>query len=166
MKRYSNSGFTLLEAVMVMAVAILLAGMTLPVFTNAMKNYYQSATVSAAAGALQTTRFQAIMRGYPYEVVFTPSTLSYQVYAETSGATCPPTFSAVGAATPLPSAGGVAMTGTTITYTFYGSGTVYGVVPTASPCLPAAAPALQIANSVKSSTITVSGVGDVSTSSP
>ncbi len=182
MKRYSNSGFTLLEAVMVMAVAILLAGMTLPVFTNAMKNYYQSATVSAAAGALQTTRFQAIMRGYPYEVVFTPSTLSYQFFNEVPPAT---TFSLVvpqtgSATTPLPSAGGVAMTvvtcsvpltnwactpatdlqtstATTITYTFLGNGTV-----TTNPV----GVGLQIKNSVKSNTIWISGVGDVGTSSP
>jgi hypothetical protein len=156
----------MIEALMVVAIGLLLGGMAMPIFTNAMKNYYQSATISAAAGAIQSTRFQAIMHGYPYQITFTSSTMSYQVYAESAGVTCPPTFSAVGKAVPLPSAGSVTMTGTTVTFTFYGSGTVYGTVPTASPCLPAAAPTLQIKNSVKSNTITVSGVGDVSISSP
>jgi Tfp pilus assembly protein FimT len=156
----------MIEALMVVAIGLLLAGLAIPIFTNAMKNYYQAATVSAAAGAIQSTRFQAIMRGYPYQITFTSSTKSYQLYAEAAGVTCPPTFSAVGTATPLPSAGGVSLTGTTVTFTFYGSGTVYGSVPTASPCLPTAAPTLQIANSVKSNTITVSGVGNVTTASP
>lgn len=166
MKRYSNSGFTMIEALMVVAVGILLAGIAMPIFTNAMKNYYQAATVSAAAGAIQSTRFQAIMHGYPYQMVFTASTLSYQIYTESAGVSCPPVFSASGKAVPLPSAGSVSMTGTTATYTFYASGTVYGTVATTSPCTPAAAPTLQIKNSVKSNTITVSGVGDVSISSP
>jgi len=165
-KRSSNSGFTMIEALMVVAVGLLLGGMAIPIFGNAMKNYYQSATISAAAGAIQSTRFQAIMHGYPYQITFTSSTMSYQVYTESAGVSCPPAFSAVGNAVPLPSAGSVSMTGTTATFTFYASGTVYGTVPTTSPCTPAAAPTLQIKNSVKSNTITVSGVGDVSISSP
>ncbi|MGO8791813.1 MAG: Tfp pilus assembly protein FimT/FimU [Terriglobia bacterium] len=182
MKRYANSGFTLLEAVVVMGITVLVGAMAIPVFSNAMKSYYQSATVSAVAGAIQTTRFQAIMHGYPYEVVFTPSTLSYQLFSEVPPAT---TYSLVvpqagSSTTPLPSAGRVTMTvftcsvaltnwactpspdlvastATTITYTFSANGTV-----TTNPV----AVGLQISNSVKSNTVWVSGVGDVGTSSP
>jgi hypothetical protein len=172
----------MIEALMVVAIGLLLGGMAIPIFTNAMKNYYQSATVSAAAGAIQSTRFQAIMQGYPYQLVFTPSTLSYQLFTEVPPAT---KFSLVvpltgSPTTPLPSAGGVTMTGvtcsvaltnwactpasdvstisaTTITYTFYANGTV-----TTSP----AGVGVQIKNSVKANTIWISGVGDVGTSSP
>lgn len=174
MKRHTNSGFTMIEALMVIAICMVLAGIALPAFTNAMKSYDQSATVSATAAALQTTRFQAIMRGYPYEVIFTPSTLSFQLYSEIPPAT---TFSQVAgsATTPLPSAGMVTMTpvtcsvpltnwvctpasnlqiynGSTITYTFLANGTV-----TTSPV----GVGLQIKNSVKSNTLWISGVGDV-----
>jgi hypothetical protein len=131
-----------------------------------MNSYRQTAAVSAATGAISATRFQAIMRGYPYEIIFTSSSMSYQVYSETSGATCPPTFTAVGSAVPLPSAGGISMTQATATYTFLSNGTVYGAMATTSPCLGAAVPTLQVKNAVKSNTITVSGVGNVSTSSP
>ena len=111
-------------------------------------------------------RFQAIMRGYPYEIIFTSSTMSYQVYNEPSGATCPPTFSALGTAIPLPAAGGITMTQSSATYTFNANGTVYGPVSTTSPCPNTAIPTLQIKNSVRSNTITVTGVGNVQTSSP
>ena len=100
-KGHSNSGFTMIEALMVVAIGLLLGGMAIPIFTNAMKNYYQTSTVSAAAGAIQSTRFQAIMHGYPYQITFTSSTMSYQVYAESAGVTCPSAFSAVGYSHPL-----------------------------------------------------------------
>jgi len=176
-KRYRNSGFSLIEALIVVAITIVLAGIAIPVFSNAMNSYRQSATVSAASGAVSATRMQAIMRGYPYELIFTPSSLSYQLYNEVPPAT---TFSLVtpgtgSATTPLPNAGQVtmtglvsctappaltgctAMTGTTITYTFNANGTV-----TLSP----AGVAMQIKNSVKTNTIWVSGVGNVTTSQP
>ena len=72
----------MIEIMIVLAISMLLAGIALPIMTNAMNSYRQSAAVSAATGAISATRFQAIMRGYPYEIVFTPSTMSYQVYNE------------------------------------------------------------------------------------
>ena len=174
MKRHSNSGFTMIEALMVVAICMALAAIALPPFTRAMQVYDQSATVSAAAAALQTTRFQAIMRGYPYQVIFTPSTLSYQLYSEIPPAT---TFSQVAGSvtTPLPSAGKVTMTpvtcsvpltswvctpasdlqtynGSTVTYTFLPNGTV-----TTNPV----GVGLQIQIPVKSNTLWISGVGNV-----
>ena len=182
MKRPKHSGFTMIQTMIVVTMSIILAGIAIPNFNNAMYSYRQSATVSAVTGALSSTRFMAIMKGYPYEVVFTPSTLSYQIYNEVPPATSyslvtPATGSAT---TPLPSAGKVTMksvgcsvaltnwacapssdqttnTGTTITYTFLANGTV--------STTPAGA-GIQISNSVKSNTIWISGVGDVGTSSP
>ena len=161
MKRYTNSAFTMIEAMIVMSISILLAGIAIPIMSNAMKSFQQTATVSAATGAISATRFQAIMQGYPYQIVFTSSSLSYQIFTEVPPAT---TFSLVtpaagSATTPLPNAGGVSMTGTTFTYTFSANGTVTSV---ANP----SGTALQIKNTVKSNTIAVSGVGNVSTSSP
>jgi glutamate dehydrogenase/leucine dehydrogenase len=65
----------------------------------------------------------------------------------------------VGAAIPLESAGPITMTGTSFTYTFSANGTVTSL---ANP----AGTAFQLENSFQSNTITVSGVGNVSTSSP
>ncbi len=182
MKRFSDSAFTMIEMLIVLAVSVVLAGIAIPSFTNAMYSYRQNASVSAVSGALSATRFLAIMKGYPYQLVFTPSTMSYQVYNEVPPAT---TYSLVvpatgSSTTPLPSAGSLTMTsvscsvaltnwactpktdqtsnsGTTITYTFLANGTV-----TASP----SGAGIQISNKVKSNTIWISGVGDVGTSSP
>jgi Tfp pilus assembly protein FimT len=155
-KGKSDSGFTLIEALLVIAISIVLAGIAIPVFINAMNNYRLTAAVSAATGAIESTRFQAIMRGYPYQIVFTSSSKSYQIYNEVPPAT---TFSAVGAAIPLESAGPITMTGTSFTYTFAANGIV---TSSANP----AGTAFQLKNSFQSRTITVSGVGNVSTSSP
>jgi type II secretory pathway pseudopilin PulG len=172
----------MVETLIVVAITIIIAGIAIPIMGNAMKSFQQNASVSAATGAISTTRFQAIMRGYPYQLVFTPSTLSYQVFNEVPPAS---TFSLVvpatgSSTTPLPAAGGIAMTGetcsvpltnwactptsdiqtisgTTVTYTFSANGTV-----TTTP----SGVGIQIKNSVKSNTIWISGVGNVGTSSP
>lgn len=162
MKRRMNKGFTLIEALIVIAISLVLAGIALPVFLGAMNNYRLNAAVSAAAGALSTTRFQAIMHGYSYQIVFTSSGLSYQVYNEVPPAT---TYSAVGSAIPLPSAGPIAMTGTNFTCTF----TANGIAACAAN--PGGASSFQLklmhlTTVVKSNTITVSGVGNVSVTNP
>ncbi len=183
MKRFSDSAFTMVEMLVVISISLLLVGMAIPTFTNAMYAYRQGATVSGVSGALSSTRFLAIMKGYPYQLVITPSTLSYQIYNEVPPATSyslvtPATGSAT---TPLPSAGKVTMTsvdcsvaltnwactpltdqtansGTTITYTFLANGTV-----TSSP----ASAGIQIAHTVKSNTrFGFREWGDVGTSSP
>jgi len=173
-ERHGNSGFTLLEALMVMAISLVLAAVAAPIASNAINAYYLNATVSAASGAISSTRMQAIMHGYSYQLVFSPSVLTYQV------------IPSVGASTtiPLPNAGGVSMqgwincpltnpqtlivlsctkmtAGATITYTFAANGTV-SFSPASSP----AAVGMQISNKVSSNTIWVSGVGYVSTSTP
>jgi type IV fimbrial biogenesis protein FimT len=161
-KRRSNSGFTLLEALLVIAISLILAGIAVPVFTRSINNYRFNAAVSAVSGAIQATRFQAIMHGCPYQVVFTSSTMSYQVYNElpaTVGAACAASFSAVGSAVYLESAGPITMSGTSFTFTFNSNGTV---TETASP----AGTGLELTNSLKSTYIYVSGVGDVTTCQP
>jgi prepilin-type N-terminal cleavage/methylation domain-containing protein len=173
-KRHSNAGFSLLEMVIVVAISLVLAGISIPIFTNVMKSYYQSATVSATTGAISAARMQAIMHGCSYQVIFTPAALTYQVFSEVPAigtAGCLTTFALVttqigSSTTPLPKAGSVTMTGlvggtpiggTTVTYTFAANGTVT-VVPTATT--------LQIKNTVNSNTVTVNGVGYVSITSP
>lgn len=175
----------MIEMLVVISISLVMVGIAIPTFNNAMYSYRQAAAVSATSGALSSTRFLAIMKGYPYQLVFTTTTMSYQIFNEVPPATSyslvtPATGSAT---TPLPSAGALTMTSvacsvaltnwactptsdqtantgtgsTTITYTFLANGTV-----TSSP----ASAGIQIANTVKSNTIWISGVGDVGTSSP
>ena len=140
----------------------ILAAISVPFFTTALNNYRLNAAVAAVTGAIASTRYQAIMHGCPYQLVFTSSTLSYQVSSEvpaTVGATCAASFSAVGGSVPFLSAGPITMSGTSFTFTFYSNGTVTEV---ANP----AGTGLQIKNLVKSNYVYVSGVGDVTTCQP
>jgi prepilin-type N-terminal cleavage/methylation domain-containing protein len=181
-KRHSNSGFSLIEILIVIAIALVLAGIAIPAFSTAMNNYRITAAVSATTGAIQSTRFQAIMHGCEYQLVFTPSTMSYQIFSAAGaiGATaCLSTPVLVtpaqgSATTPIPSVGPITATGlvsctsatssvagctampsttTTITYSFYANGTV-----TLNP----SGVAVELKNSVKCSLIGVTGVGYVS----
>jgi Tfp pilus assembly protein FimT len=145
------AGFTLVELLVVIFIAMLLAAFAIPTFQNALKTYRLSAAVSAATGAIQSTRFQAIMRGYQYQLTLTPSTLSYQVYNKVPPAT---TFSAVGSAVPITRLGDVTLD-QTVTLTFNANGTVS---PTAGN-MP-----FSISNGIVTKAINVSGVGNVSVS--
>jgi prepilin-type N-terminal cleavage/methylation domain-containing protein len=155
-KRRATAGFTLIELLVVIAIAMVLTGMALPLTINAMRSYQLTAAVSAATGAIQSTRYMAVMHGYPYEITFTPATNSYQVFSEPGGAT---TYTAVGTAIPITGSGGISIS-RTVTYQFLAGGTV---TETSSP------PNMVFSITNKwggSHTITVTGVGNVSVTSP
>jgi len=169
-KRNVTAGFTLIEILVVLAIASVLTVIAIPIVGNAMKSYRLMAAVSSATGAIQSTRYAAIMHGYPglgtpgygYEITFTPATNSYQVYAMIPPAI---TYTPVGTAVPISRLGDVTIS-RTVTYQFSAGGTVTetSVSPTmwfqiydcASPPCPAG----------QSNTITVSGVGNVSVGTP
>jgi len=151
-KRGTTAGTSLLELVVVVAVATIMTGMAVPVTVNAMRSYRLTAAVSAATGAIQSTRYAAIMHGYPYQITFTPATDSYQIYDEPGGQS---TYSAVGTPIPISRPGDVTIS-QSVTYQFSPGGTV-----TPSNM------SFSITNDFGgSSTITVSGVGNVSVSTP
>jgi prepilin-type N-terminal cleavage/methylation domain-containing protein len=162
MKRYAATGFSLLELLVVVTIGSIVTVMALPMTINATKSYRLGAAVSAAAGAIQSTRYLAIMQGYPgttaapygYEIIFTPATNSYQVYNMVPGAT---TFSAVGTAVPISGPDAVTI-GRTATFEFGANGTVYD---------PSGLMTLQITNSIGgSNTINLTSVGNVTVTSP
>jgi prepilin-type N-terminal cleavage/methylation domain-containing protein len=162
--RRTAAGFSLLEMVVVVSIALVLSAMAIPMTINAMRSYKLNAAVAAATGAIQSTRYAAIMHGYPgtgvpgygYEITFTPSTNSYQVYSMVPPAT---TYSAVGSPIPISRPGDVTIS-RTVTFQFSAGGTV---TETSNPVNMA----FQITNAYGgSNTITVTGVGNVSVTSP
>ncbi len=76
MKRRTTAGFSLIEALVVVSIICVLAAIAIPMSLNAVKTYRLSAAVAATTGALQATRYQAIMHGYQYQLTLTSSTLS------------------------------------------------------------------------------------------
>jgi len=171
-KRRAAAGFTLLEILIVLAIGLVITAIAVPMTNNAMRSYRLMAAVSASTGAIQSTRYTAIMHGYPYELTFTPPN-TYQVLTMIPPAT---TYSAVvnlgGILTPTPSipitsAGEMAIS-RTVTYQFAPGGTVTETSNNMSFQIAYINPetGLPYTTAGSSNTIKVSGVGNVTVSSP
>jgi prepilin-type N-terminal cleavage/methylation domain-containing protein len=76
------TGFTLIEILITMAIAMVLTAISIPLVTNAYSSYRLTAAVSSISGAIQTTRYQAISAGYPFQVVFSKANSTYQVQSD------------------------------------------------------------------------------------
>ncbi|MGB6431852.1 MAG: prepilin-type N-terminal cleavage/methylation domain-containing protein [Candidatus Acidiferrales bacterium] len=96
----TQRGFSLLELMVVMLVVLALAGIALPQLQAALYAYRLNSAVSASTWAIQTTRYQAIMHGYSYQVAFNAANNTFQVLSEAPGG---PGFSDVGSAVPFAS---------------------------------------------------------------
>jgi len=142
-------GFSMLEVVITLAVVMTLLAMALPTTHNALRNYRLTAAVSAATGAISATRYQAIMHAYPYNLTFNSTDATYQVASEPPPAT---SFTNVGSAVPLSGVGDVTVNQIT-TLQFNANGTVSATTGTMS---------FTISNGLMTKTISVTGVGDVS----
>jgi prepilin-type N-terminal cleavage/methylation domain-containing protein len=154
--RRATSGFSLIEILVAVAIASVLAAFAIPMTINVVKGVRLTAAVSTATGAIQSTRYLAIMHGYLYEITFTPATNSYQVLNEVPPAT---TFSNVGTAIPISGPGAVTIS-RTITLQFNANGTVTEIPTTGNMTF-------SITNAIGgSNTITVSSVGNVSVTTP
>jgi len=175
-RQRAGAGLSLLELLVVVGIGTALTVIALPMGLNAMRSYQLSAATSAAAGAIEATRYAAVMHGYPgngvpgysYEVTITPATNSYQVLSMIPPATQFATQITQGGATlptspiPITSSGGIIISrvgqtgpGAPITFQFSAGGMV---TETSTP------PNMifTICNHIGMNTITVSGVGNVS----
>jgi prepilin-type N-terminal cleavage/methylation domain-containing protein len=181
-KRRTMAGFSLIELLVVIAIAGVLTAIAVPMTINAMRTYRLTSAVAAATGAISAARYAEVMRGYPgtgtpgygYEVKFTPPN-TYQIFTMPPPAT---TFlpevmngTQVNPTTPIPIDGsGQIVISRTVTYQFSAGGTVTETSnpPNMSFQIAIINPSTgQPYNAVGwSNTITVSGVGNVSVTSP
>jgi type II secretory pathway pseudopilin PulG len=98
-KRFGGTdGFSLAEITVVLAIGIILTAMAIPQVQSAIYNYRLRGAVSMATWAIQSTRYQALMEAYPYQVVFTSANGSYQIQ---NSPTANGTYTNVGTAVPL-----------------------------------------------------------------
>jgi len=93
-----KTGFSILELVVVLAIAMVMVIMAIPAARSAVATYQLDAAADGASGAIQAARYQAIMHGYPYQVNLNSTNNQYQILNEVPPAT---TFSNVGNAVPL-----------------------------------------------------------------
>ena len=77
--RRSARGFSLIELMFVVVIVVIMTAMAVPLVNNTVSYFRMRGAVSAVTGAIQSTRYQAIFQGCPYQIVFTKATNTYQV---------------------------------------------------------------------------------------
>jgi len=132
---HNSAGFTLIEMLIVMVIAIILSAMAVPVYQNVMTSYRLSTAASTIAGAIQSTRYRAIAVGCSYKLVLTTGSTNYQILTQAmtgNPPSCPTTstYTNVGDAIPWTSTTNINLS-SSVTLTFIPNGTV--VDQTGSP---------------------------------
>jgi len=117
----SSAGYTTMEAAMVITIVMVLLGMGIPKFVQAISNYKLHAAADSVAWAMQSTRYQALQKGYTYELTISAANNTYQVLSKPIGAS---SFSNVGGAVPLTASPVTVSATTTLTFSPNGSVTV------------------------------------------
>src|SRR5258708_40322511 len=74
-----SQGFSLLEMVIVVAITLITAVVTIPMATSTIRFYRLQSGVTSMTGLVRATRFRAMSSGYPYQIVFTQSSGTYQI---------------------------------------------------------------------------------------
>src|SRR5580692_4749820 len=85
--RRNQRGFTLVEVIFACLIGVILTAMAIPQIKSSLNAYRLNSAVAMAKWGIQSTRFQALSKGYPYQVVFTAASASYQVQNLPSGST-------------------------------------------------------------------------------
>jgi Tfp pilus assembly protein FimT len=94
------AGMSVAELLIVVAIALIMAALAIPTTRSAVASYQLNAAVDTATGAIQATRYQAIMHGYPYQVDFDSTANTFGVSSEIPPAVI---FSPVANAVPISS---------------------------------------------------------------
>lgn len=147
-KTNKSAGFSLLELLTVLIIGITLTVVAIPVTNNVLMNIRLNAAVASVSGAINTTRYQAIMHGYPYELALNSATRTYQVLSQPGGTGA---FGNVGNAVPFTATSGLSLSAST-TLQFNPNGIVTATV---------GATTFSMSYSTLTKTFTVSGVGRV-----
>jgi Tfp pilus assembly protein FimT len=150
--RRSQRGFSVLEIAVVLLVMMVLFACSIPLFQATLYNFRLNGAVSSATWAIQSTRYQALMEGYPFRVTFNSANNTYQIASEPLGTN---TFTNVGSAVPL-SGDPIALSQTT----------TIQLNPNGYVSAPVGSLSFQILYQGISKTIQVNNYGNVKVSSP
>jgi Tfp pilus assembly protein FimT len=144
----SRRGYTAVELVMGLLVGLVLTGMAIPQVQSGLYTYRLKGATANSVWAIQSTRYQSLMEGYPYQVVFSQANQTYQVQNLPPGSA---SYANVGTAVPL-SGSSVTLNQDT-TLQFRPNGSVTATVGALS---------FVITYQGKTATLTVSNYGNVS----
>jgi|SRR5579862_419784 len=90
-------GYSLVELTIAMLIGSVLTAISIPQVKSQVYSYRLNSAVAMAKWAIQSTRFQALKEGYPFQVAFTASSQTYQIQDLPSGTT----YQNVGGVVPL-----------------------------------------------------------------
>jgi Tfp pilus assembly protein FimT len=85
-RRENTHGYTLLELTLVALVAISILAIAIPITNNALEGYRYRSAVQSSVAIIQSTRYQAIMRGNPMALEYSAGSNLVQVYEQPAGA--------------------------------------------------------------------------------
>jgi prepilin-type N-terminal cleavage/methylation domain-containing protein len=94
----AQAGFTMMELLMVVAVMLVLMAFAIPQIQGTLNWYRLNSAVAAVNWSVQSTRYQALMEGYPFQVTYNAANNTYQLASDPSSSG---TFTNVGGAVPL-----------------------------------------------------------------
>jgi Tfp pilus assembly protein FimT len=145
-------GFSLLELCIVVAILMILLSASVPTLMSTINSYKLTGATQSITWAIQSSRYQAIMKGYSFQLTVTASNNKYQILSKIPPAT---SFSNVGIAIPTTSAP-VTISPATTTLQFSPNGSITVVTGNSNPNTIA----LTYLN--KTQTITVTNYGSIS----
>ncbi|HTU35553.1 MAG TPA: prepilin-type N-terminal cleavage/methylation domain-containing protein [Candidatus Acidoferrum sp.] len=152
-----SGGFSVIELLIVVVVGAILTAIAVPLFNSAMTNMHMNSMASAISAAVSKTRYRAIMNSQTYVLdVHTPAN-TYIATNQGTGQT--------DRAVPFPSSTIAINGGTTATYEFTlcPNGMVYGAGGSCASAGNTTPPALSITYQGRQINISVSSVGNVTT---
>lgn len=91
-QRKSARGFSLIELAFVVMITLIMTAMAIPLVNNVTSYFRLRGAISSITGAVQSTRYQAIFQGCPYQLVFTAAANTYQIQNQ-----CPAPGAPIGA---------------------------------------------------------------------
>jgi prepilin-type N-terminal cleavage/methylation domain-containing protein len=74
-----SRGFTVVELLIVCVIFVVMTSIAIPLINNVTSYFRLRGAISSVTGAIQSTRYQAIFQGCPYQVVFVAATSTYQI---------------------------------------------------------------------------------------
>jgi prepilin-type N-terminal cleavage/methylation domain-containing protein len=167
--RSSTRGTTLVELIVVLAIIAVMVAIAMPTFKNSFSSANLSSATSAVTGAIQSTRYRAVVSGCNCELIFSQGNTTYQLAAYTLSGTppiCASTYTNVGSPIAWSAAGdGVSLQAST-TLQFQPNGMVTLISGGSTGCATNALSCLRLSNGSTTNTINISGVGNVSVTTP
>jgi Tfp pilus assembly protein FimT len=81
-----SAGFTLMETIIAVVIALIMTVVAVPMLQSGMSYFRMRGAISSVTGTIQSTRYQAIVQGIPYQVVFDSAAKTYQIQNQPGGA--------------------------------------------------------------------------------